>query len=115
MSDLISRADAIDAIREECWECNNMFNDDLYMKILALPSADRPSIVRCKDCIHYEKHDTWSACTYWSGNPYEQASVIDDDFCSYGERAEQTEYKLPGHDEVMDALDKLTLRGGKDV
>ena len=43
MSDLISRADAIDAIREECWECNNMFNDDLYMKILALPSADRPS------------------------------------------------------------------------
>ena len=24
--------------------------------------------------------------TYWSGDPYEQASVNDDDFCSYGER-----------------------------
>lgn len=26
--------------------------------------------------------------------------------------AEQTEYKLPGHDEVMEKLDKLTLKGG---
>lgn len=43
-------------------------------------------VVRCKDCIHYEKHESWSACTYWSGDPYEQASVIDEDFCSYGER-----------------------------
>ena len=69
-------------------------------------------VVRCKDCIHYEKHDTWSACTYWSGNPYEQASVIDDDFCSYGERAEKTEYKLPGYDDIMEKLDELTLKGG---
>ena len=28
--------------------------------------------------------------------------------------AEQTEYKLPGHDEVMDALDKLTLKPKKE-
>lgn len=43
-------------------------------------------IVRCKECKHYDKFPTWSACTYWSGDPYEQASVNDDDFCSYGER-----------------------------
>ena len=42
-------------------------------------------LVRCKDCKHYDKFSTWSACTYWSGDPYEQASVNDDDFCSYGE------------------------------
>ena len=47
------------------------------------PSID---IVRCKECKHYDKFPTWSACTYWSGDPYEQASVNDDDFCSYGER-----------------------------
>ena len=49
---------------------------------------DAPSIdiVRCKECKHYDKFPTWSACTYWSGDPYEQASVNDDDFCSYGER-----------------------------
>ena len=47
------------------------------------PSID---IVRCKECKYYDKFPTWSACTYWSGDPYEQASVNADDFCSYGER-----------------------------
>lgn len=45
-------------------------------------------IVRCKECKHYDKFRSWSACTYWSGDPYEQASVNDDDFCSRGERRE---------------------------
>lgn len=49
------------------------------------PSID---IVRCKECKYYDKFPTWSACTYWSGDPYEQASVNADDFCSYGERKE---------------------------
>lgn len=151
MSDLISRADAIDAVAEEWLSeasaespyvndydidkyrelAEDLFADipsadallkqdiDFHKKVSRIEAekvvdlehklADMVSVVRCKDCIHYEKHDTWSACTYWSGNPYEQASVIDDDFCSYGERAEQTEYKLPGHDEVMGALDKMKL------
>ena len=47
------------------------------------PSID---IVRCKECKYYGKFPTWSVCTYWSGDPYEQASVNEDDFCSYGER-----------------------------
>lgn len=50
--------------------------------------AHKPQIdiVRCGECKYYEKFPTWSACTYWSDDPYEQASVNDDDFCSYGER-----------------------------
>ena len=43
-------------------------------------------LVRCKECKYYDKFPTWSACTYWSGDPYEQASVNPNDFCSYGER-----------------------------
>lgn len=50
------------------------------------PTIDAVSVVRCKECKYYEKFPSWSTCTYWSGDPYEQASVNDDDFCSYGER-----------------------------
>ena len=41
-------------------------------------------IVRCKDCEYYETGTNWTACTYWSGDPYEQAATEPDDFCSYG-------------------------------
>ena len=60
-----------------------------YDKVLAeaiIREAPSIDIVRCRECKHYDKFPTWSACTYWSGDPYEQASVNDDDFCSYGER-----------------------------
>ena len=59
------------------------FADKVAEMITGAPSID---IVRCKECKHYDKFPTWSACTYWSGDPYEQASVNADDFCSYGER-----------------------------
>ena len=41
-NDLISRADAIDAVKKECWECCNTINDDISIALYALPSADRP-------------------------------------------------------------------------
>ena len=50
------------------------------------PSAEAVQVVRCKNCRYYDKYPTWSACTYWSGDPYEQARVDDNDFCSRGER-----------------------------
>ena len=56
------------------------------------PTIDAVPVVRCGECKHYDKFSTWSACTYWSGDPYEQASVNDDDFCSYGERRMIWEY-----------------------
>ncbi len=43
-------------------------------------------IVMCKDCKYFEMSRTRTACTYWSGDPYEQPSVEMNDFCSYGER-----------------------------
>ena len=81
----------IDSFLFRCWQMGWLDKyDDGQWKACEdyRPSDDLVEVVRCKDCIHYEKHETWSACTYWSGNPYEQASVIDEDFCSYGERRE---------------------------
>ena len=60
--------------------------DEWAIPLDVLDSAPSIDIVRCKECKHYNKFPTWSACTYWSGDPYEQASVNADDFCSYGER-----------------------------
>lgn len=91
MSRLID-ADALrDALKEkQKWvvRCGDKHNegytyDQVHFAIDDAPSID---IVRCKDCKYYEKFPTWSACTYWSGDPYEQASVNADDFCSYGVR-----------------------------
>ena len=53
-----------------------------------LDQCNAIDIVRCKECKYYEKYPTWATCTYWSGDPYEQAAVNDNDFCSYGERKE---------------------------
>jgi len=61
--------------------CDELSNS--IAEIFNTPSID---IVRCKECKHCDKFPTWSACTYWSGDPYEQASVNPNDFCSYGER-----------------------------
>jgi len=61
---------------------NTAFWSEIEKIIDYAPSID---IVRCKECKHYDKFPTWAACTYWSGDPYEQASVNADDFCSYGE------------------------------
>lgn len=51
---------------------------------------DLVEVVRCKDCKYWEvgTNGTWTACTYWSGDPYEQANTEGNDFCSYGERRE---------------------------
>lgn len=100
----MTRGEAIKVLREKI-DDRPLFKDEREAFELAIKALHReeaeekgychrilPSnvevVVRCKDCIHYEKHETWSACTYWSGDPYEQASVIDEDFCSYGERRE---------------------------
>lgn len=71
-----------DDIRKHHDYLSGRYRKALRMAVEAL-SVD---IVRCKDCKHYEKYEFWSACGYWSGDPYEQAGMGDDDFCSYGER-----------------------------
>ena len=41
------------------------------------PTADVEEVVRCKDCKNYNNH---RYCNYFAD------TVLDDDFCSYGER-----------------------------
>lgn len=38
---LINKHDAITVIRDQCWKCNNVINDDLCMRILALPDSEQ--------------------------------------------------------------------------
>lgn len=55
-------------------------------------SADRVEVVRCKDCKYYKRNvpcvgGHYNGCDEWldEGNPI---IVYDNDFCSYGERAD---------------------------
>ena len=65
------------------YECR--FHDAQWVYRNQIDNAPSIDIVRCKECKH---HGALSTCTYWSADPYEQASVEADDFCSYGERRE---------------------------
>ena len=56
-------------------------------------AANVVEVVRCKDCRHYKRNvpcvgGYYNGCDEWldEGNPI---TVYDNDFCSYGERAEK--------------------------
>lgn len=49
-ANLINRHDATEVIRKECLKCNNMTNEDLLMKILALPTSQQTD---CTDFIEW--------------------------------------------------------------
>ena len=56
--------------------------------------ADVLQVVRCKDCKHYDKHG-YKICRLHSELPDKYSSGVNiymerDDFCSYGERKENT-------------------------
>ena len=50
-----------------------------------LPATDVVEVVRCKDCIHYNRIS--GVCMHFGYYTY-QPDVDDDDYCSYGERKE---------------------------
>lgn len=91
MDDLISRADALDALEREKVYCTardgytqinvfDKYNAGLTDGIKALKNlpSEQPKIIRCQECKHYE--DGWVHCnrvTWWNGA---------DDFCSRAER-----------------------------
>lgn len=91
--DIISRADAIEAIKSNVVAITPTQIDavaDCIECVESIPSA-QPKIVRCKDCkFNYGNEHNCSfnpddiVCTYW-----ESDGLQSDDFCSYGER--QTE------------------------
>ena len=50
--------------------------------IAKVPAVDAVEVVRCKDCIHYEKTMLYSECWHELG----MINVYDDCYCSRGER-----------------------------
>ena len=114
MSDLISRKDAIDLVKDVCdaimSSCdshydpetgdevyNDIFEVDAILKcnkeiriaLANLPSA-QPEIIRCKDCKYYQFADNRAfgmpvKMCEWFG--FED--IDDDDYCSRAERREE--------------------------
>ena len=93
MSDLISRQQAIDALRT-CYDTETitMDNGDEYIhygdavgEIEQLPPI-QPEIVRCKDCKYAEYID--DVKTLWCTECGQGRTVAPNDFCSYAERRE---------------------------
>lgn len=77
ISDCLSRSDAI-ADFEKCNRENPVWTPERVKTLLMrIPTADAVPVVRCRDCIYYNGH--WN-CDYF------YLAVLDDDFCSYGER-----------------------------
>lgn len=52
--------------------------------ILEALKADTVEVVRCKDCKWYK-----NACTFSAADPFEQAPMAENDYCSWGERSEE--------------------------
>lgn len=54
------------------------------------PTADVVEVVRCDQCRHFEaiNNDDHGWCKLISDLPCEMSVRYDDDYCSYGERAE---------------------------
>ena len=73
---------------EKHCRCSNEYCDRQSCPIWKAPAADVVPVVRCKDCI-YEKDAKWNKkgfriCTAT------HMEIVDDDFCSYGERKEKS-------------------------
>lgn len=84
MSDYIKREDVIETVyklREhfKCWDRD----DDIAIKntLNAIPPADVVEVVRCKDC----KYRDIDRCGRFKSNVW----VCNEDYCSYGERADE--------------------------
>ena len=67
-----------------CWIRYKMFEN----VIKSIPTADVVEVVRCKDCKHLVRSD--GICKVLSNNYEPPVYVDDDDFCSRGERREET-------------------------
>lgn len=64
---------------------NDITDQQIFEHIIELaPAADVVEVVRCRDCVHYQK----GVCNHFGYYTY-APDVDEDDFCSYGERKEQ--------------------------
>lgn len=87
MTDYIERDIAVKRLenyRRDCEEegdtvAAQIFEDCIY-ELLDIPTANVTTVVRCRDCKHYDGKWFCNICGIPSRRPY--------DFCSYGERKE---------------------------
>lgn len=111
-TDLISRADAIEAVEfgityakafnKSTGEVKELFNEgnkslnEAVERLKELPSSDAVKVVRCKDCKRRETDGCMMRDTEWvtvdEGDGYQEDDIVirdytvDDGYCSYGER-----------------------------
>lgn len=80
MSELISKTEVIDDLKKDIAESDNWLEIAMYLaftvRIMAYKNIDAVEVVRCKDCINFNK--------------YEDCDVPNA-FCSDGERREDNE------------------------
>lgn len=80
----------IDADVASRWmEQNEAYMDAEILR--AIPTVDAVSVVRCKDCIHYDLDLGVCLKIYSDGNAQKDSwqSRNPNDFCSYGERKDR--------------------------
>lgn len=80
MDDYISRQAAIEALAG--WKISPIVLDPV-------PTADVVEVVRCKDCIWRDTIPRFNVFLSNGCRWHESESPDDDDFCSYGERADK--------------------------
>lgn len=99
MDDLISRAEAIDALRDAENHAFNSYYQGLIKahKIIADLPSEQQEIIRCRDCKHYIPYDWMFGGLSRSSNinnysPDDMVCLVNDDnyppdgFCSKAER-----------------------------
>lgn len=97
LMDSVPAADAVNvsallALRDELYENGQITMGGLAkLNRLMLDAKDKASamaaVVRCRDCV-YAQRAKWSKKGYRIC-PASHMEIVDDDFCSYGERKEQ--------------------------
>ena len=80
---------AVENAMDDCeyygeWEdCISFYNDDILDTIEKVPAIDAQKVVRCKDCVFFQKDAFGQSVCARSFNHF---CMNLDDFCSYGKR-----------------------------
>lgn len=98
MSDYIKREDAIFIALQQ----------PLYSVVSQIKQLDGIDIVRCKECRYGDTGIDEEGNPFWKCLGRHYGGINPDDFCSYGERAEQKEHtEMPEYAPWKDAYDKM--------
>lgn len=87
MDDLISRQEAITAIKNLFWR-GYLVEDSV--KAVSRISSSQPEIIKCKDCEHWRLNDYENVETCWQHRNIDgsEQATNPDDFCSRAKRRE---------------------------